>query len=109
MPARPLEKYQRGFSLPEMLVALLLFSTLLTIQSGYHRGLRQGFEAQWQLRKLWRYTHEQCEEDSPSLAEQWRIMKQPIACGDCLCITIDVTSPQGHSARLSKRICPPFK
>lgn len=97
---------QRGFSLPETLCALVLFAAVIILLLNYHRGLQQGGEAQWQTRQLWRYALEQTEPESPALPDGWSIQKQQILCGDCLCISVAITSPQGRFGQLSKRICP---
>lgn len=97
---------QRGFSLPETLCALALFALVILLLLNYHRVLQQGAEAQWQTRQLWRYALEQTEPESPLLPDGWLIQKQQIPCGDCLCVSVTITSPQGRFGQLSKRICP---
>ncbi|MCS3430949.1 prepilin-type N-terminal cleavage/methylation domain-containing protein [Klebsiella sp. BIGb0407] len=97
---------QRGFSLPETLCALVLFAAVIILLLNYHRGLQQEAEAQWQTRQLWRYALEQTEPESPSLPDGWSVQKQQISCGDCLCISVTITSPQGRLGQLSKRIRP---
>lgn len=97
---------QRGFSLPEVLCALALFAVVITLLLNYHRGLQQGFEAQWQTQQLWRYALEQTEPDSLPLPAPWQMSKQQIGCGECLCIHVTITSPRGRTGQLSKQICP---
>lgn len=45
---------QRGFSLAEMLVALLLLAMSISALLQYQRALVQGFSQQWQQREAWR-------------------------------------------------------
>lgn len=97
---------QRGFSLPEVLCALVLFATALILLLNYHRVLQQGSEAQWQTRQVWRYALEQTEPESLPLPDGWLIQKQQQPCEGCLCVSVMITSPQGRIGQLSKRICP---
>lgn len=96
---------QRGFGLPEVLCALTLFALVIILLMNYFCELRQGAERQWQIRQVWRYALEQLEPESPALPEGWTIQKQQIPCGHCLCVSVTVTSPQGRSGQLSKKIC----
>lgn len=95
---------QQGFSLPDVLCALLLFAVVITLLLDYHRGLQQGFEAQWQTRQIWRYALEQTEPESPPLPDGWQRHKKQIPCGDALCVHVTITSPQGRKGQLSKQI-----
>lgn len=97
---------QRGFSLAETLYALALFAMVMVLLLNYQRGLQQGAEAQWQARLLWRYALEQTEPGSPPLPQGWLTEKQQSPCGDCLCVSVMITSPQGRVGQLSKRLCP---
>ena len=45
---------QRGFSLPETLLALVLLIATVTALAGYQRGLANGFMQLNQYRQLWR-------------------------------------------------------
>ena len=44
---------QRGFSLPEALIAALFFSVSLLGLLQYHQALLQGFSSLWQQRQAW--------------------------------------------------------
>ncbi|WP_261368872.1 prepilin-type N-terminal cleavage/methylation domain-containing protein [Yersinia rohdei] len=44
---------QRGFSLPEVLIAMLFFSVSLLGLLQYHQALLQGFSSLWQQRQAW--------------------------------------------------------
>lgn len=100
---------QRGGTLPETLVALALFSIVLTLLLNDFRVVRQGFEAQWQTRQAWRYALEQAEPDPPALPESWQSDRQQRPCGSCQCISVRVISPQGRYGQISKMLCPPSK
>ena len=100
---------QRGSSLPEILFALALFSTVLTLLLNYHRVVQQGFEAQWQTRQAWRYALEQAERDPQALPEEWLADRQQWRCGSCLCISVRITSPQGRHGQIRKMHCLPPK
>ncbi|WP_249215925.1 prepilin-type N-terminal cleavage/methylation domain-containing protein [Citrobacter sp. JGM124] len=99
---------QRGFSLPEVLCALMLFMMVILLFLNYHHWLQQRFETQWQTQQLWRYTLEQTESGSPLLPPPWQTTRQQTSCGECLCIHVTITCPGGRTGQLSKLICPSF-
>ncbi|WP_338557889.1 prepilin-type N-terminal cleavage/methylation domain-containing protein [Erwinia sp. E_sp_B04_7] len=97
-------KLQQGFSLPEMLVALALFSSSLTALMQYHLALAEGFQRQAQQREAWHYALQRFEGYQPA---GWltTLVQLPGAAG-CPLFTATVKSPLGRKAQLTLLRCP---
>ena len=106
MSVARLKSKQQGFSLPEVLCSLALFAVVMTVLLGYHRALLQGFQAQWQLRQLWRLAVELTEPQSPQAPEEWKVIRQQTTAAGCVSIAVNITSPSGRSGQLSRLHCP---
>jgi len=96
---------QRGFSLAEVLFALLLFSLSLTALLQYQRVLTQGFALQWQQRQAWRYAAQRIE----GLAvEGWQTeLQQQSGPEGCVLLTAQARGVLGREARLTTLRCEP--
>ncbi|MGB9098944.1 prepilin-type N-terminal cleavage/methylation domain-containing protein [Erwinia sp.] len=97
-------KNQRGFSLPETLVALLLFASSLTALLQYQLALAKGFQLQNQQRQAWRYALQRFEGYQPP-GWQTSIVQQLGPAG-CPLLTTYVVSPLGRKAQLALLSCP---
>lgn len=106
-----------GFSLPEVLVAALLFSVSLLGLLQYHQVLLQSFQRQWHYRQAWALAHQQLEafavtgrlDGEPLLAEGWR--RETAIDGvdeHCRRLTVRVQTPQRQWAALSRWYCTRF-
>lgn len=95
---------QQGFSLPETLVALLLFSSSLTALMQYQLALAKGFQLQAQQREAWRYALQRFEGYQPQ-GWQTTLAQLPGAAG-CPQFTAAVKSPLGRKAQLTLLRCP---
>ncbi|AYZ30094.1 prepilin-type N-terminal cleavage/methylation domain-containing protein [Serratia sp. FDAARGOS_506] len=114
--ARAARISRNGFSLPEVLVAALLFSVSLLGLLQYHQVLLQSFQRQWHYRQAWVLAHQQLEafavtgrlEEEP-LLEGWR---RETALGDvdsdCRRLMVRVQTPQRQWATLSRWYCTRF-
>lgn len=96
----------QGFSLPEVLCALALFALVMTVLLSYHRVIQQGFQAQWQMRQLWRLAVELAEPGAPGPPAGWKLNRQQTTAAGCVSITVNITSPAGRSGQLSRLHCP---
>ncbi len=58
---------QAGFSLTEVLLAMVLMVMVVTALGGYHRALASGFASASQWRQLWRCAWQQAQPTPPPL------------------------------------------
>lgn len=97
-------KNQQGFSLPETLVALLLFACSLTALMHYQLALAKGFQLQAQQREAWRYALQRFEGYQP---DDWQSsVVQQMGPANCPLLTATVISPLGRQAQLALLQCP---
>ncbi|MCA6997678.1 potassium:proton antiporter [Dickeya solani] len=110
---RPCRDPCTGFSLPETLVAALLFAVSLTGLLQYHQILQQSLLHQMQQRQAWRLAHQQLEIEgtggvsSPlSVPDRWGVSREeqrhPPACRR---VTVTVVTPYRYRAVLSRWFC----
>lgn len=95
---------QKGFSLPETLVALLLFAISMAVVMKYQLALVKGFQLQVQQREAWRYASQLFEGYQPP---HWHTqLSHQSAVAGCIQFTATVISPLGRKAELSRLRCP---
>lgn len=106
---------QQGFSLPEVLIAALLFAVSLLGLLQYHQVLLQSFQRQWQYRQAWSLAHHQLEmfnagaltqDNALPLAPNWQreIVTQTVAT-PCLRRTVKIQTPLRQQVELSRWYC----
>lgn len=115
-----LRSRQSGFSLPETLVAALLFAVSLMGLLQYHQILQQSFQHQLQQRQAWRFAMQQLEAyeaDMPyhpsdlgniaSLASKnWQFsVSEQLQNGECRQVTARVMTPRRYQATLNRWFC----
>lgn len=95
----------RGFSLPEVMVALVLFAlgsgALVELQGKLARSARQ----QQEFRLLWRRVSEQVEPVPLPLPVGWRVSRQETPRLGCVSISATVITPGGRRGTLSRLHC----
>ncbi|AIR69051.1 potassium:proton antiporter [Dickeya fangzhongdai] len=101
-----------GFSLPETLVATLLFAVSLVGLLQYHQVLQQSLLHQMQQRQAWRLAHQQLETEgadsasSRSVPAGWSVSREeqrhPPACRR---VTVTVVTPYRYRAVLGRWFC----
>ncbi|EGT5711136.1 prepilin-type N-terminal cleavage/methylation domain-containing protein [Cronobacter dublinensis subsp. dublinensis] len=109
MPAAMKPPRQAGFSLPEVLVSLVLFIIVIGALTGYYQTLAQGFLYQWHYRQLWRFASQQAEISPPPLAEGWKATRVETSVAGCVSISVIVSSPGGRQGQLRRLHCPTEK
>lgn len=105
---------QGGFSLPEVLVAALLFAVSLLGLLQYHQVLLQAFQRQWQYRQAWSLAHQQLEIFSAGaeinhtivLPPNWHYQAEAHQTqGLCLRRTVKIQTPLHQQVELSRWYC----
>lgn len=97
---------QCGFSLAEILVALLLFALVITALLGYHQQITAASQRQWHYRQIWRLTSQQTELSPPPLPAGFTLTREEARLMDCRLITVTVTSRDGLQGSLTRLHCP---
>lgn len=126
---------QRGFSLPETLVAALLLTVSLLGLLQYHQILQQSFLHQWQQRQAWRLLVQQLEayeagvkytigfndnagsndkiSDKTALdratgsGQEWRFsLSEQMMTAECRKVTAAIVTPGNYQAQLTRWFCP---
>jgi len=97
---------QRGFSLPEVLLSMVLMVMVVTALGGYHRALASGFATASQWRQLWRVTWQQAQRDAPALPPGWQVRRGQTMTEGCVSISVSVISPVGRQGQMTRLFCP---
>ncbi|WJM83380.1 prepilin-type N-terminal cleavage/methylation domain-containing protein [Pectobacterium brasiliense] len=112
--------HQSGFSLPETLVAALLFAVSLMGLLQYHQILQQSFQHQLQQRQAWRFAMQQLEayeagvrykpsdiDNTASLASKnWQFsVSEQLQNGECRQVTARIMTPRRYQATLNRWFC----
>jgi len=107
---------QRGFSLPEALIAVFLLSVSLLGLLQYYQALSSGFTRQWQFRQAWSQAHNLLEgyaatgrsqplSSWPSLAGWHGQVTTTQATSECIKATAQVQTPGQYRVELSRWLC----
>lgn len=99
-------KKQQGFSLTEVLLAMLLMVMVVTALGGYHRALASGFSSASQWRQLWRYAWRQAQTNAPPLPPGWKVSREQTMAEGCVSINVTLTSPVGRQGQMTRLFCP---
>ncbi|XTZ39196.1 prepilin-type N-terminal cleavage/methylation domain-containing protein [Salmonella enterica] len=97
---------QRGFSLTEVLLAMVLMVMVVTALGGYHRVLVSGFTTASQWRQLWRYAWQQTQPFAPPLPSGWQVHQEEKMVEGCVSVYVTVISPTGMQGRIMRLFCP---
>ncbi|GBU11462.1 hypothetical protein AwEntero_00630 [Enterobacterales bacterium] len=103
---------EKGFSLPEALIATLLLSVSILGLLQYYQSLTQGFMRQWQFRQAWSEAHAQLDAYAVtgkgyviSLAGWGSQLTIVAAKAGCETATVRVQTPSGYIAQSSRILC----
>ena len=96
----------RGFSLPEVLLALFLMVSIVTALGGYYRALATSGMQLNQYRQMWRYAWAQTQQLALPLPEGWHSQRVQTSSQRCVSINATITTPMGKQGRMSRLHCP---
>lgn len=97
---------QRGFSLPETLLALVLLIMTITALAGYQRGLANGFMQLNQYRQLWRDAWRFSQLHPPAVADNRQVSRMQTSVQRCVSITVTITMLAARRAQMTRLHCP---
>lgn len=97
---------EKGFSLVEVLLAMMLLVIIVTALSGYHRALATRFTLFNQYRQLWHHAWNQAQLSTPILPEGWQASRVQTTHARCVSITVTLISPLGRSGAMTRLHCP---
>ncbi|EAR7754614.1 prepilin-type N-terminal cleavage/methylation domain-containing protein [Salmonella enterica] len=97
---------QRGFSLPEVLVAMVLMVIIVTALSGYQRVLMHSFALRYQYLQIWRQAWQQTALYPFSPANDWKANRMQTTQSGCVSISVTMVSPSGRQGQMTRLHCP---
>lgn len=97
---------ERGFSLTETLLAMMLLMMVITMLAGYQRGLASGFMQLNHYRQAWRdaWCYSQLQPPDNRVSGTVSRLQTPVA--DCINITVTITMPVGKRVQITRLHCP---
>ncbi|HFZ8995510.1 TPA: prepilin-type N-terminal cleavage/methylation domain-containing protein [Citrobacter freundii] len=97
---------ERGFSLPEVLLAMTLMVMIVTALTGYQRTLVNSLASYEQYLQLWRNAWQQTALYSFSPPEEWQASRVQTTPAGCVSISVKLISPQGRQGQMTRLHCP---
>ncbi|QMI06431.1 prepilin-type N-terminal cleavage/methylation domain-containing protein [Citrobacter sp. RHB25-C09] len=97
---------QRGFSLPEVMLAMVLLVMVVTALSGYQRALMNSFYVRSQYLQLWREAWQQTQLQPFSPPVNWQVNRVQTTQAGCVSIRTKLSSPLGRQGEMIRLYCP---
>ncbi|MEF3099798.1 prepilin peptidase dependent protein C [Raoultella ornithinolytica] len=97
---------QRGFSLPETILATALLVMVITALSGYQRGLAGGFIQLNQYRQLWRDAWRYGQLKPPESPAGGSVTRLQTSTARCVSIRVTITMPLEKRVQMTRLHCP---
>ena len=91
-------KRQRGFSLPETVLAMALMVLTVTALGGYQRGMAQGIVQLNQTRQQWR--------SAPLSPARGQVSRMQTSRQRCVSITVTISRPVAKRVQMTRLHCP---
>ena len=99
-------KRQRGFSLPETVLAMALMVLTVTALGGYQRGMAQGIVQLNQTRQLWRDAWRYSQLSAPPSPARGQVSRMQTSRQGCVSISVTLVSPGGREGEMTRLHCP---
>ncbi|HHA1916055.1 TPA: prepilin-type N-terminal cleavage/methylation domain-containing protein [Enterobacter asburiae] len=97
---------EKGFSMVEVLLAMMLLVIVVTALSGYHRALAARFSVFNQYRQLWHHAWNQSQLSTNGLPAGWQASRGQTTHAGCVSITVTLISPLGRRGEITRLHCP---
>ncbi|MBZ0059800.1 MULTISPECIES: prepilin-type N-terminal cleavage/methylation domain-containing protein [unclassified Leclercia] len=97
---------QKGFSMVEVLLAMMLMVLVVTALAGYHRVLASRFVTLEQYRQLWRHVHAQSQLSAGDVPSGWQVNRMQTTQAGCVSISVKLISPLGRQGQMTRLHCP---
>lgn len=98
--------HEKGFSLPETLLAMTLLVMVVTALGGYQRGLANGFIQLNQYRQLWRDAWRYGQMNPPETPPGGSVTRLQTSAARCVSITVTITMPAAKRVQMNRLHCP---
>ncbi|WP_374257102.1 prepilin-type N-terminal cleavage/methylation domain-containing protein [Yokenella regensburgei] len=99
-------KRQQGFSLPEVILAMVLMIAVVNALAGYQRSLAEGYQLLTQYRQLWRNAWQQTQRFPGSVPQGWSVTRMQTSAQRCVSITVSIATPTGRQGQMTRLHCP---
>jgi len=97
---------QKGFSIVEVLLAMVLMVMVVTALAGYHRVLASRFVALEQYRQLWRHAQTLSQLSAGDAPGGWQVNRMQTTQAGCVSISVKLISPLGRQGQMTRLHCP---
>ncbi len=97
---------QKGFSMVEVLLAMMILVVVVTALSGYHRALAARFATLNQYRQLWHNAWSLSQLSTFALPAGWQASRVQTTHARCVSITVTLISPLGRRGEMTRLHCP---
>ncbi|ELE9237789.1 prepilin-type N-terminal cleavage/methylation domain-containing protein [Enterobacter kobei] len=97
---------ENGFSMVEVMLAMMLLVMIVTALAGYHRALAARFTLFNQYRQLWHYAWNQAQLSTTALPAGWQVSRVQTTHSGCVSITVTLFSPLGRRGEITRLHCP---
>ncbi|WEF29008.1 prepilin-type N-terminal cleavage/methylation domain-containing protein [Klebsiella aerogenes] len=98
--------HQRGFSMAETLLAMVLLIMVITALGGYHRGLSVGVTQLNHYRQQWRDAWRFSQLVSPARPARGQISRLQTSTQSCVSIMVTITMPADKQVQMTRLHCP---
>ena len=99
-------KNQAGFSLTEVLLAMVLLVMIITALAGTQRALMSGFLHDSLYREVWRNAWQHIQWYPVAPPAGWQVKRMQTSTAGCVSISVTITSPVGRQGQMSRLYCP---
>lgn len=97
---------QQGFSLPEVMLAMVLMVMIVTALSGFQRTLMNSLASRNQYQQLWRHGWQQTQLRAISPPANWQVNRMQTSQAGCVSISVTLVSPGGREGEMTRLHCP---